>query len=278
MTVLLATLAAVAYGLSDFVGGLVARSTTPWAVAFLGQVAATLCTGVVATFRPGDPVASDFAWALLAGIGAGAGTGFLYRGLSLGRMGVVAPISAVGAALVPVAFGAVGGERPSTLVWIGIVSALPGIWLVSSEPTSEDARGSAAEGVLDGVLAGLGFGLMFAAVGQIPESSGMWPLAVAQLISIPAAVALAAALGAPWLPRERFAAWALIAGLLGASAAALFLLATQHGLLTVAGVITSLYPAATVLLAATVLRERIHGAQAIGLALCGAAVALVAAG
>lgn len=278
MTVLLATLAAIAYGLSDFVGGLVSRRTSAWAVAVLAQVASTLATAAVAIFRPGDPAPADFMWAAVAGVATGVGTGFLYRGLSLGRMGVVAPVSAVGAALVPVAVGAATGERPSGLVWIGIVAALPGIWLVSAEPPSEEPTGSVAEGLLDGILAGLGFGILFAAVGQIPDSAGMWPLAWAQLCSIGAVVALAVGLRVAWVPRQRVALWGLLAGPLGASAAVLFLLATQHGLLTVAGVITSLYPAATVLLAATLLRERVHGAQAIGLALCAAAVGLVAAG
>ncbi|HSV39784.1 MAG TPA: EamA family transporter [Nocardioidaceae bacterium] len=278
MTVLLAALAAVAYGLSDFVGGIVSRRASAWSVAFLGQVASTVCTAAVAVFRPGEPSASDFAWAAVAGVGAGVGTGFLYRGLSLGRMGVVAPVSAVGAALVPVAVGAITGERLTALVWIGIAAALPGIWLVSSEPSDEPARGSLAEGVLDGVLAGLGFGLLFATLGQVSESAGMWPLALAQFVSVVAVAAVATALRTDWVPRTTAAAWGLLAGPLGAAAAILFVLATQHGFLTVAGVIASLYPAATVLLAATVLRERIHAMQAVGLVLCGAAVAFVAAG
>ena len=278
MAVLLATLAAVAYGLSDFVGGLVSRRTSTWAVAFLAQVASTVCTAGVALFRPGDPTVGNFAWAALAGVGGGLGTGFLYRGLATGRMGVVAPVSAVGAAVVPVMVGTATGERPSMLVWYGVVAALPGIWLVSSAPPHEKPTGSLAEGLVDGLLAGLGFGLLFAALGQVPDTAGMWPLALGQAVSIVAAIALAVSLRAEWLPRERFALWGLLAGPLGAAAAVLFLLATQHGYLTVAGVIASLYPAATVLLAATVLRERIHAAQAAGLALCAAAITLVAAG
>lgn len=278
MTVLLATLAAVAYGLSDFIGGLISRRVSAWTVAVLGQIAATVCTVGVAVFRPGSPTGADFAWGALAGIGGGLGAGFLYRGLATGRMGVVAPVSAVGAALVPVVVGSATGERPSLLVWVGILVALPGIWLVSSEPPSHNVGGSVAEGVVDGVLAGLGFGLLFAAVGQVPAESGIWPLALAQAVAVLAAILMAVALGSPWVPRDRFALWAPLTGVLGATAVVLFLLATQHGLLTVAGVITSLYPAATVVLAVMVLRERIHAAQAAGLALCGVAIALVAAG
>jgi uncharacterized membrane protein len=278
MAVLFATMAAIAYGLSDFVGGVVARRTPAWSVAFVGQVSSTLCTAAIALFSEGAPTTADFAWAVLAGIGGGAGTGFLYRGLATGRMGVVAPVSAVGAAAVPVVVGAATGERPSTLVWLGVVAALPGIWLVSSQPPSTPPTGSFAEGLTDGVLAGLGFGLLFAALGQIPDTAGLWPLTLAQAVSVVAAVLLAVLLRADWVPRQRVAVWATLTGPLGAAAALFFLLATQHGYLAVAGVIASLYPAATIVLAATVLHERIHLAQACGLALCGAAITVVAAG
>ena len=122
------------------------------------------------------------------------------------------------------------------------------------------------------MLAGLGFGLMFAALGQVPERAGLWPLTVCPGVSAVAAAALAArsrrAPGAP--PRS---AWrALPAGPLSALAVLCFQLATQRGLLTVLAVLASLYPAATILLAMLVLRERIQRAQAVGLALCGATV------
>jgi drug/metabolite transporter (DMT)-like permease len=229
----------------------------------------------------GDPTAADFRWALLAGAGGGMGAAFLYRGFASGRMSVVAPVSAVGAALVPVAAGAVGGERPALLVWIGIAAAVPGIWLVSSTPQdaiSPDAKQSLTAGALDGVLAGLGFGVLFAALGQVPDSAGWGPLFVSQLVSAPAVILLASALRVPWVPRGRTVRLALLMGPLGASATGMFLLATQHGYLAVAGVLASLYPASTVLLAAVLLRERIHRAQGVGLLLCALAITFVAAG
>jgi uncharacterized membrane protein len=134
MAVVLALFSAVAYGLSDFVGGLLSRRTSAWAVAVVGQASSTVVTATLALVVPGAPRPVDFAWALLAGVGTGMGTGFLYRGFSSGRMSVVAPVSAVGAALVPVLVGAVTGERPTLLVWAGVVAALPGIWLVASTP------------------------------------------------------------------------------------------------------------------------------------------------
>jgi len=290
VAVLLALVSALAYGLSDFVGGLVSRRVSAWSVAFLAGISATLCTAAIALVVPGSPAAADLSWAVLAGLGSGVGTGFLYRGFASGRMGVVAPVSAVGAAVVPVLVGTVTGERPSLLVWVGIVAALPGIWLVASEPADDlsrigDAREEAGEvaprfapGLMDGLVAGLAFGVLFAALGQVPDTAGMWPLALAQAVSVPTVVLVAVMLGATWVPRGRTVHWAWLAGPLGATAAAAFLLATQRGYLTVAGVLASLYPAVTVLLAALVLRERVHRAQGVGLGLCAVAVVMVAAG
>lgn len=277
MTVLLAVVSALTYGLSDFVGGLVSRRASAWAVAVLAQSSSTLCTAVVALGVPGSPGPGDLAWAVVAGVGTGAGTGFLYRGFSRGRIGVVAPVSAVGAALFPITAGALGGERLVPLVWVGIVLALPGIWLVAAEPGSA-ARSSFAAGAVDGVLAGIGFGVLFAALGQVPQGAGLWPLALTQAVSVLSVIALAILLRATWLPRGRPVRWALVAGPLGATATATFLLASQTGFLTVAGVLASLYPAVTVLLAALLLQERIHRTQAWGLLLCAGAVTLVTLG
>jgi drug/metabolite transporter (DMT)-like permease len=274
MVVLLSLAAAIAYGLSDFVGGLASRRTSAWPVAFVGTAAAFLGALALALVTDGSPTRSDLLWGALAGVGTGVGGAFLYRGLAAGRMGVVAPISAVGAALVPVCVGVATGERPDVLVWLGLVAAVPGIWLVSREP---GGSGDLAAGILDGVLAGLGFGLLFAAMGQVPEEAGFAPLVVAQAVGVVCVALTATLLGSRWVPTERSQAWGVVAGLLATGAVVAFLLATQTGLLTIASVVTSLYPAITVGLAALVLRERIHASQGLGLLLCGAAVALVAA-
>lgn len=276
MTVLLALSGAVFYGLSDFVGGIASRRTSAWSVALVTSLAGAVFVLPGGLLLDGAPTRADLAWGVLAGVGNGFGTAFLYRGLAGGRMGVVAPISAVGAALVPVVVGLVGGERPAGLVWLGIVAALPGIWCVSQDPAA-DAPG-ARGGALDGVLAGLGFGVLFAALGQVPEEAGLLPLALNQVVGAMVIVALAVAVRAGWVPRERPAAYGVVCGALVASATVAFLLATQAGALTVAAVLASLYPAVTILLAAVVLKEHVHRVQGVGLALCGVAVALVAAG
>jgi drug/metabolite transporter (DMT)-like permease len=276
VTVLFSLLAAASYGLADFNGGFVSKRVNAWTVALAAQAAGALVTLVIALVAEARPSGADLAWALLAGIGNGFGTAFLYRGLAAGRMGVVAPVSGVGAALLPVIVGVSIGERPSMLVWIGIAAAFPAIWFVSREPVSTVSAG--ASGLMDGVLAGLGFGLLFVALSRVSDDAGLLPLALNQAVGGLVIIAVAVTMHQPWLPRERRAALGVISGVLGALATGLFMVASRDGNLTVTAVVVSLYPAFTVLLAALVLREHVHRAQGFGLALCAMSVVLVAAG
>ena len=286
MAVVLALVSAGAYGLSDFLGGIFSRRTSPWPISVVGQTSSTICTAVLAVFVGGTVAPSDWLWGAAAGIGGGVGTAFLYRGFAAGRMSVVAPVSALGSAIVPVVVGLVTGERPTVLVWLGIVCALPAIHLISrvegqpaapEPPVDSDDASSVDRGVLDGVLAGLGFGSMFAMLAQVGGDAGLYPLTLTQLMSVVSVIAVAAVLRKAWVPRDRYAWRALTMGPLGAAATGAFLYATHSGMLTVVSVVAALYPALTVLLATLLLREHIHRAQAIGLALAALAVSLVAA-
>lgn len=277
MVILLSLTAATAYGLSDFVGGVVSRRVNPWTIAFTSQVGGAAAVLLLSLFVDGSPDRAALAWAVLAGVGNGVGTAFLYRGLSAGRMGVVAPVSGVGAALVPLAAGLVAGERPSGLAWVGIAAALPAIWLVAREPGTPTGPATRAA-LLDAILAGLGFGTLFAALGQIPQDAGLLPLSLNQAVGAVIVMGLAVTLRAAWRPRESTAYAGLGVGILGATATGLFLVATQTGQLAIAAVLTSFYPAFTVLLAASVLREHVHRQQVLGLGLCALAVGLIAAG
>ncbi|WP_309067732.1 DMT family transporter [Microbacterium sp.] len=275
--ILLALASAVAYGVSDFFGGVFSKRHSAWTIAFWGQIGSLLTAGLLALWVGGRPDRLDLLWAAVAGVGSALGTAFLYRGLASGRMSVVAPVSAVVSAGVPIVVGVATGERPAALTWVGIAVGLAAIWLVARAP---DPAGGTREGVAasvrDGVLAGAGFGAYFAAIGQVREEAGLWPnaasMVVAAVLLLIVVLAVRAPLRLPW----RRTGLALLPGMLGAVALTLFLLASQQGLLTVVAVIASLYPAATVILAALVLHERIHRSQAVGLAACAAAVALVA--
>jgi drug/metabolite transporter (DMT)-like permease len=275
VAIVLSLVSALAYGVSDFLGGIFSKRVSPWQIAVVGQTSSGVFALLAALVVGGSPTTHDLAFGALAGVGGGFGVAFLYRGLSTARMGVVAPLSAIGTALIPVAVGVATGDRPSTTVVIGIVLAFPAIALISRVA---DSDASHRGGVLDGSLAGVGFGLLFVSFGQIGDQAGLLPLAVGQAASVASVVATATALRHAWLPRSRQAWSAVVMGPLSVIAQGAFIYAAHHGLLSVVSVISSLYPAGTVLLAAVVLREKILRWQAVGLVTAAAAVALVAAG
>jgi drug/metabolite transporter (DMT)-like permease len=276
----LALIAAIGYGTADFVGGAGARRAPTMSIVFIGQMTGAAAMLIVGLASPGTPTLAHAGWALLAGLGSAAGSIFLLRGLSRGRMAVVAPTSAVGAAVLPVLAGLAGGDRPVTLVWIGLVLALPGIWLVSRQIPDGVQSSTASRGAfVDGLLGGLGFGILFVALGQIPESAGTLPLALNQLTGALVTVVVATTLRQTWQPSSRAAAgWGITSGLLGASGSLAFVEASHLADLGVVAVLASLYPAVTVLLARVVLSERLSAGQRLGLAFCSAAVGLIAAG
>lgn len=274
MAVVLSLISAFAYGIADFLGGITSKRATAWQVAVVGQSTSVVLMTAVALVVGGSPSAHDLTMASLAGIGSGVGCAFLYRGLAGARMGVVAPISAIGAALIPVAVGVTLGDRPGMLVATGIVVAFPAIVLISRTKGGDAAHLS---GVVDGVVAGAGFGMLFSVLSQVDSAAGMWHFPLMYLVSTLTIVLTAMVLRQPWRP-GRGTLPALVIGPISVTAVIAFYLGTKHGLLSVVSVISSLYPAATVLLAALLLNERVHGRQAIGLAFATAAVALVALG
>lgn len=275
MAIVLSLISALAYGIADFLGGIFAKKASSWQVAIVGQSTSAVCAFAAVLFIDGSPTGHDLMFGALAGLGGGFGVAFLYRGLSTARMGVVAPLSAIGAALLPVVVGLAQGDRPSRLVIIGIVCAFPAIALISRVVDDNPAHRG---GVVDGILAGLGFGGLFTFLGQVGNDAGLMPLAISQVTSVAAVAVTATILRQAWVPRERAAWKAVTMGPLGATAQGAFLYATHHGLLSVVSVISSLYPASTILLAAVLLREKIHGWQGVGLVFAAVAIALVAAG
>ena len=274
IAVLWSLFGAIAYGISDFVGAVAARRVSPWPVALMSALGVLLTSSLMTLSAPGSPSASTFAWGAFAGVGGGIGTAYLYRGLAAGRMGVVAPISAVCAAALPVVVSTLTGERPPPLAWVGILAALPGIWMVSQE----EGTSFGGAGLGDGFLAGLGFGVSFVGLGHVPQSAGWSPLMAMAAASSATIVVVARASGKPVITREPAVLAGLGGGVLATAAMAAFILATSRGLVSIASVLVSLYPAFTILLAVKVLHERVHRVQRFGLALCALAVALVAAG
>ncbi|MFG2004440.1 EamA family transporter [Spirillospora sp. NPDC048911] len=265
---LLALAAATLYGASDFYGGLLSRRAHYAFVGLVGQTAAATAA-VLAALVIGSAAPSGVAtlWGLAAGVGGAVGTLALYRGLSRGRMNVAGPLSAVGAAGVPVLVDIAFGQRLTAAALLGVALAIPGIWLVSSE---SGRRGLAGGGVGEGLLAGLGFAVLFVCLDRAGDGAGLWPVAAGQ---VTAAVVLGVfALSGRRAARQAATWTAVWPGILGASATILYFFAAREGALAIAAVITSLYPAFTVALAALMLRERTSLTHGAGLALCGVSV------
>lgn len=281
IAVLLALASALAYGSSDFLSGVVARRVHYAWVSMAGQAVATVLVFAALPLGGGEVSGAALLWGGLSGIGAGAGTVTLYRGLARGQMAVAGPISGVGSAALPVLVGLLAGERPSLVALAGVALALPAVWLVAGGHGGP-RRGRLVEGSVEGLLAGLGFGLLFVALAQAPASSGLWPTAAGQvtcLVGVSAFVLVAARGGtARGLARGRSAVGVIAAGALGGTATVTYLLASRHGLLVVVAVLAALYPGITVLLARLVLRERASRLQLVGLALAVVAVVAISAG
>jgi uncharacterized membrane protein len=279
VAILLSLLAALAWGVADFAGGLGSRGLDAPRVALWTQALGLVAAGVAVLVFPGvGPRVSPLAWGALSGVGSGVGTMSLYHGLAVGRMSVVATLSGVLAAVLPATVGLALGNTLDAGAAIGIAVALPAILLVSWQ-RERNPRASAWPGVLYGTLAGVGFALLFIALSRAGTHSGAWPLIPGQLLSVVviAPFALRAVRGgAAW--GKRSLALTLTAGIVSGTANLLFLAATGKGELAIVAVLSSLYPAFTVLLARAVLAEHWSRTQAIGLVAAVIAVVLVSAG
>lgn len=296
MAVLLGLFVALTYGAGDFFGGVAAKRAATaqvvvgaFALALVGLVVATAGWAVFGDLP--RPAGRDLAIGLGAGVAGPIGVGCLYRGLSLGRMSVVAPITAVVAAVVPFTWGLVEGERPGGLAIAGAVVAMAAVVLISAAPAHPDDTAPVhvprhpLVGLVPTALAsGLAFGVVYVLLGSATDDAALWPLVTARATAVAvggaALVALAVRAGRPGLeglrlPRAALATTAA-AGILDVTANAAYLAATRTGLLSVVAVLSSLYPAATVVLARLVLGERLHRIQLAGLALAAAGVTAIA--
>jgi drug/metabolite transporter (DMT)-like permease len=297
--ILLALGAALAYGASDFLGGRASTRAHFSLVTVVGAGTALIIALVAAALVGGTLSGTPLVWGLVSGLGSGFGTLFLYRGLARARVAVVAPTSGVLAAAMPAGLAVVLGERPAPLAVVGLVIALPAVWLISGGAGGSREEGRPS-GVIDGVLAGFGFGLLFFALDRAGDVAGLWPLAFGQatgfalviVVALKSSGAVPQSAITPPLPAEsgrgpdleiepESRPWwpmAVATGVLASVATLLFYASTTTGLLTIAAVLTSLYPAGTIVLARLVLDERISRRQGLGLALAGCAVVLITLG
>jgi drug/metabolite transporter (DMT)-like permease len=279
LAVVLALSSSLCWGTADFLGGLQSRRRPLVTVLLIAQAAA-FAFGIVFVAASGDPF-PDAGPALLA-VGAGtagcAALAAFYRGLAIGTMSIVAPISATGAA-VPVLVGVVSGERPGGIQVAGIVLAMAGIVLAAREPSDAPPGPSMRASVGLALLAAVGFGTFFVLIDRATEHGGApWSLLLVRVGEVALLAALAFA-RRPAMPTGlRDAAPLLLIGTIDYAATAFFALATEQGLLSIVSVVGSLYPAVTVVLARIVLAERVSRSQEVGVVATLAGVVAISAG
>lgn len=276
LAIALALGASLSWGFGDFLGGLKSRSLHVLTVLAISQTAGLGAVLVwLALSGDGFPGWASTADAAAAGAGGCLGLGALYRGMAVGAMGIVAPVSAASAAI-PFTVGVASGERPGVLQVAGILLALAGVALASREPA--DRGGGRAAGVGLALVAALGFGLYFVFLDRAAEGSVPYAVATARGVSSLLAVAVAVAVGAALRPGAAALPALVAVGLCDVGANVLFGLASTHGFLSVVSVLSSLYPIVTVGLAALLLHERIAPTQRLGVAGALAGAALITAG
>ena len=283
----LALSSSLAWGVADFVGGVQSRRLPVLTVLLVAASTGLVIAATVVAVRGEAPPAGSFAvYAVVSGIAGAVALAAFYRGLAFGAMSIVAPVSATGAAI-PVVFGLAAGERPSAAQVVGVVLALVGVVLASREGVAEDEGGDGASaapaaGVARGVplalLAALGFGVFLAGMGRASEDDALWAILVNRATSVSALLLAALALRPPLPPDRRTTGTLAAVGTLDICANTLYAVATTLGLLSIVGVLGSLYPVTTILLARLLLRERIERVQEVGVAGALAGVALIAAG
>ena len=278
MAILLALGSAIVYGVADYCGGRASRMHPAAVVTLIGQTVSLLIVGTLVWF--GDTPAPDgatFAWALGGGAAGAFALLALYYSFAHGAMTVVAPLSAVVGAVVPVVAGRIVGERPAAIAYVGIGLAIVAVALVSGavggrhQPTPPRIALLAA-------AAGFGFGLWFVALDRCADGAGMWPLLASRATSVPIMLGVCLALGARPGAHRGVLGLAVVAGVLDMVANATYLEATRHGLLSLVAVISSLYPASTVALAFVIDRERVNRWQVLGMVLAALSLVLVTLG
>jgi drug/metabolite transporter (DMT)-like permease len=275
---LLALAASLSWGIGDFLAGLRARRLSVLTVLVVSQAAGVTTIALVVAVRgEGPPAVQELGYAALAGAAGAIGLAALYRGLAVGSMSVVAPISAT-AAVVPVVFGVLTGERPSPAQSVGIALAVGGV-VLASRSRRVDGRGRAvAEGVGLALVAALAFGFLLVALGEASEGDALWATLAMRATSFSLLVLTAVALRPSLALAERDLPVLLLIGVLDTAGNALFALATTESLLSLVAVLGQLYPVVTVLLARILLGERLSSGQGLGVLGAFAGVALITAG
>jgi drug/metabolite transporter (DMT)-like permease len=270
----LALAASVSWGVGDFLGGTSSRRVSAITVLAISEVAGLALAALVVPASREPWPGSAALWAVAAGIAGTLGLGALYRGMAVGAIGVVAPVSSA-AAVIPVAVGIATGDRPSGLQLGGAACALVGVVLASRERI--EGRVRLAAGVKLALLAAAGFGLYFVFIDHAADGGAVWAATISRATASVAAVGAALALGRMRAPRRLLPVLVLV-GCFDVGANILLALALRSGLISLVSVLASLYPIVTIALARATLGERPQRLQQVGIALALTGAALIAAG
>ena len=264
--------AATCWGAGDFTGGLAARRSDAFRSVLIAYCVGLVALVILALARAEAlPPPADLGWGALAGLAGMIGVGFLYQGFTSGRMGIVAPVSAVLATAIPVIFNALTAGLPSNLQLTGFGIAFVGIWMLSRP----ERLGNRPAGLGMAVVAGLGFGGFFTALSQVGENTVFWPLVSGRIASCAVMLAFALATRRPLLLRQSPLKLLTLVGVLDAAGNLFFLLAIQSGRLDVTAVLGSLYPAVTAILARLTIKEHMTRLQMTGVGAAVLAIVLI---
>ncbi len=266
---------AITWGAGDFSGALATQRGNVLRVIFFSQViGALLLSLLLISFETGMPSPGCFIWGGLAGISGILGLVALYKGLAVGRMGIVAPISAVVTALLPIVVGLFIDGLPKTSQIFGFAIALLAVWFLSAAGNMSSAIKS--QWVL-AVLAGIGFGGFFVCIDHVADQSIFWPLVGARIASVSLMGSILITRGQMAFPKRSQWLHIFLAGALDIAGNAFFALASQIGRLDISAILASMYPASTVLMARFFLNEHLSLRQWLGLTAALMALALISA-
>jgi drug/metabolite transporter (DMT)-like permease len=273
-TAALSLAGAACWGTADFSGGVSAKGSNAFGVVVVAH-SSGLISMLLLALVTGEAMPSHAAmlWGAAAGFVGGIGLVSLYRALAIGQMGINAPVAAVITGALPVLYGIWKEGYPAPIQFFGFAVALVAIWLIAM-PSGELGR---PKGLGLAICAGIGFGGYLICSRQAATEAVFWPLVSARAASILEMLIIVIAARKPWKPAGKLLPWMIFAGIFDSLGNMFFMYAVRHGRLDVATVLSSLYPASTVILARLLLKERISPLQTSGMIAALVAVPLIAA-
>jgi len=270
---ILALTAAFSWGSGDFIGGFASRRLSHYPALFLSSIGSLTILFLTAVLMgESTPSWSNLMYVVPAGVIGALGMGALFKGLSLGNPAIVAPIAGVIQAVLPLLVGMVDQGIPGWTKLLGFGLGLVGIWLVTRVKTEQVQRSRVS--IILAVAAGLGFGSFLVLITRMDTQDIYFPLAAAKFAAL-ITVFILIKLTKQSVPRITRMPITLVSGVLDAGGNVFYLIANQFTRLDIVAVLSSFYPAITVLLSYFILKDKILRTQWIGVIVCVSAIILI---